>query len=124
MRLFKRIICDGLFAKSPPQAEQWGCWFYRRRIIVGSTEIAANSRVLSVVQIEDQRVREDAGGMLALGPSCVCPRRRSSDANSLSGQRRAGRFQCRLSEELQSRQHLLTGAVSAARPKSRITLQL
>jgi hypothetical protein len=33
----------------------------------------ANLRVNSAMQIHDQRVREDARGMLAPGPSCVSP---------------------------------------------------
>ena len=33
----------------------------------------ANLRVNSAMQIDDQRVREDARGMLAPGPSCVPP---------------------------------------------------
>jgi hypothetical protein len=40
------------------------------------------------MQIDDQRVRKDARGMLAPGPSCV-PRRRSSNANGLCGQNSA-----------------------------------
>jgi len=43
---------------------------------------------ISAMQIDDQRVREDARGMLAPGPSCV-PRRRSSNANGLCGQNSA-----------------------------------
>jgi hypothetical protein len=34
----------------------------------------------------DQRMRKDARGMLARGPSCVTPRRRSLNANGLRGQ--------------------------------------
>jgi hypothetical protein len=49
-----------LCAESPAQSEQWFCWFCLWRIIFGSAEIAANSRVISAMQIDDQRVCEDA----------------------------------------------------------------
>jgi hypothetical protein len=48
-------------------------------------KLRANLRVISALQIDDQRVREDARGMLAPGPSAY-PRRRSSNANGLCGQ--------------------------------------
>ena len=44
----------------------------------------------SAMQIDDQRVREDARGMLAPGaPRAAYPRRRSSNANGLCGQNSA-----------------------------------
>jgi hypothetical protein len=68
------VTTHALFArKVRAQTEQCCCWFCRWRIIFGSAEIAANLRVISAMQIDDQRVREDARRMLAPGPSCVFP---------------------------------------------------
>jgi hypothetical protein len=53
---------------------QWCCCcFCRPRIIFGLGKIATISRVISAMQIDDQRLREDARGMPTLGPSRVPP---------------------------------------------------
>jgi hypothetical protein len=62
-------VTRSLCAESPAQTEQWCCWFWPRRIIFGSAEIAGNSRVISAMQIDDQRVCEDAASRI---PGNLC----------------------------------------------------
>jgi hypothetical protein len=49
-----------------------------------------NSRVISAMQIDDQRVREDARGHAGPRARAAYPRHRSSNANGLRGENSAG----------------------------------